>query len=62
MQVPALSVSRRTRKTPFSSRVQASGVKGYTVYNHMLLPTVFESVEAGLPPPEIPCSALGCVL
>jgi len=46
MQVPALSISRRTRQTPFSSRVEAAGVKAYTVYNHMLLPTVFESVEA----------------
>jgi dimethylsulfoniopropionate demethylase len=46
MQVPSLSVSRRTRMTPFSRRVEAAGVKAYTVYNHMLLPTVFESVEA----------------
>ena len=45
MQVPSLSISRRTRKTPFSRRVQEAGVKAYTVYNHMLLPTVFESVE-----------------
>ncbi|MEO0975891.1 MAG: dimethylsulfoniopropionate demethylase, partial [Pseudomonadota bacterium] len=45
MQVPALSISRRTRNTPFSRRVQAAGVKAYTVYNHMLLPTVFNSVE-----------------
>ena len=37
--------SRRVRKTPFSAGVEAAGVKGYTVYNHMLLPTVFESVE-----------------
>jgi dimethylsulfoniopropionate demethylase len=38
--------SRRVRKTPFSEGVEAAGVKGYTVYNHMLLPTFFESVEA----------------
>ncbi|GAB5438529.1 dimethylsulfoniopropionate demethylase [Falsiruegeria mediterranea] len=38
--------SRRVRKTPFSPGVEAAGVKGYTVYNHMLLPTFFESVEA----------------
>ncbi|MEP3891440.1 MAG: dimethylsulfoniopropionate demethylase [Hellea sp.] len=43
---PVLSVSRRTRSTPFTRRVTDAGVKGYTVYNHMLLPTVFESVEA----------------
>lgn len=43
---PVLSISRRTRTTPFTARVEANGVKGYTVYNRMLLPTVFESVEA----------------
>lgn len=41
-----LSLSRRLRRTPFSARVEACGVKAYTVYNHMLLPTVFESPEA----------------
>ncbi len=45
-QPPFLSVSRRTRSTPFTRRVEENGVKAYTVYNHMLLPTVFESVEA----------------
>ncbi|OIQ30194.1 MAG: dimethylsulfoniopropionate demethylase [Alphaproteobacteria bacterium MedPE-SWcel] len=43
---PSISLSRRLRRTPFSDGVEAAGVKGYTVYNHMLLPTVFESVEA----------------
>lgn len=43
---PVLSLSRRTRRTPFTRRVTEAGVKGYTVYNRMLLPTVFESVEA----------------
>jgi dimethylsulfoniopropionate demethylase len=42
---PTLSVSRRTRSTPFTSRVEAAGVKAYTVYNHMLLPTTFRGVE-----------------
>ncbi len=37
--------SRRVRRTPFSEGVEAAGVKAYTVYNHMLLPTVFRSVE-----------------
>lgn len=41
----ALSLSRRLRRTPFSDGVEAAGVRGYTVYNHMLLPTVFRSVE-----------------
>ncbi|MDU8913196.1 dimethylsulfoniopropionate demethylase [Aestuariicoccus sp. MJ-SS9] len=40
-----ISPSRRLRRTPFSEGVEAAGVKGYTVYNHMLLPTVFRSVE-----------------
>lgn len=46
MSNPALSISARTRRTPFSRRVQEAGVKAYTVYNHMLLPSVFESLEA----------------
>lgn len=43
---PILAVSRRTRSTPFTPRVEAAGVQGYTVYNHMLLPTSFRGVEA----------------
>ncbi len=38
-----ISFSRRLRRTPFSKGVEAAGVKGYTVYNRMLLPTVFDS-------------------
>ncbi|MGB5557479.1 MAG: dimethylsulfoniopropionate demethylase, partial [Paracoccaceae bacterium] len=41
-----IAPSRRIRRTPFSDGVEAAGVKGYTVYNHMLLPTVFDSVQA----------------
>ncbi len=41
-----LSISRRTRSTPFTDRVIAAGVKGWTVYNHMLLPTHFGDVAA----------------
>ncbi|MES0827241.1 dimethylsulfoniopropionate demethylase [Ruegeria sp. SCP11] len=44
--MPQISLSRRLRRTPFSDGVEAAGVKGYTVYNRMLLPTVFESPEA----------------
>ena len=40
-----LSASRRLRRTPFSDGVEAAGVKAYTVYNHMLLATVYRSVE-----------------
>ena len=46
MNAPNLSLSRRLRRTPFSSRVEAAGVKAYTVYNRMLLPTVFEDMES----------------
>ena len=41
-----LSHSRRLRQTPFTQGVEAKDVTAYTVYNRMLLPTVFESVEA----------------
>jgi len=40
-----ISPSRRLRDTPFTQGVEAAGVKAYTVYNRMLLPTVFEDVE-----------------
>lgn len=40
-----LSISRRLRRTPFTEGVEAQLVKGYTVYNHMLLPTVFHGLE-----------------
>jgi len=39
-----ISPSRRLRRTPFSDGVEAAGVTGYTVYNRMLLPTVFRSI------------------
>jgi dimethylsulfoniopropionate demethylase len=45
MSPPVLSLSRRIRSTPFSAQVEACGVKAYTVYNSMLLPTVFHSLE-----------------
>jgi len=44
-QTVAISISERLRPTPFHSRVMAAGVKSFTVYNHTLLPTVFESTE-----------------
>ena len=37
--------SRRVRRTPFTERVEAAGLSGYTVYNHMLLATSFASLE-----------------
>ena len=40
-----ISKSRRVRSTPFTSRIEKQGVKNYTVYNHMLLPTTFSSID-----------------
>ncbi len=42
---PEIAISRRLRSTPFTSRVNAAGVKAYTVYNHMLLANNFRGVE-----------------
>ncbi|MGG7645844.1 dimethylsulfoniopropionate demethylase [Rhodovulum sp. YNF3179] len=46
MTAPILATSRRLRRTPFSAGVERAGVKAYTIYNHMLLPCVFDSMEA----------------
>ena len=46
MNSKLLSVARRARSTPYSRRVEEAGAKAYTIYNHMLLPTLFESAEA----------------
>ncbi len=45
MNKPFISLVSRTRRTPFSNKVDAAGVKSYTVYNHMLLATSFRSIE-----------------
>jgi len=45
VQSSLISPSRRLRRTPFSLGVEAAGVKAYTIYNHMLLPTMFRSVQ-----------------
>ena len=45
MHTPGISITRRLRQTPFSKKVFKEGVSNFTVYNHMLLPTVFRSVE-----------------
>ena len=42
---PQLAITRRTRSTPFSSRIEDFGVQAYTIYNHMLLPTRIRGVE-----------------
>lgn len=41
----SLAPSRRTRRSFYTSRVEARGVSAYTVYNHMLLPVCFRSLE-----------------
>lgn len=46
MTVVQLAVVERTRKSPFFDATIAAGVQGFTVYNHMLLPTWFESPQA----------------
>lgn len=40
-----LGKARRVRRTPYYECVEAAGVKAYTVYNRMLLPTLFRSLE-----------------
>ncbi len=37
--------SRRLRSTPYTSRIEKQGVTAYTIYNHMLLPAAFGSLE-----------------
>ena len=55
-----ISPSRRLRPTPFTERVSQAGVSGYTVYNHMLLPSVFRSLEEDYHHLKT-CADLGCV-
>ena len=38
--------SRRLRSTPYTDRIESQGVSSYTVYNHMLLPASFKSLES----------------
>lgn len=38
-----LNMSRRIRRTPYTDRVEAVGVRGYSVVNHMLLPKAFQN-------------------
>ncbi len=37
-----LNMSRRIRRTPYTDRVEAAGVTGFSVVNHMLLPKAFQ--------------------
>ena len=38
MSQSGLNMSRRIRRTPYTDRVEAHGVRGFSVVNHMLLP------------------------
>ena len=44
MNAPVLSLSRRLRKSPFEARSH-QGAKATSVYNHVVLPTAYESLE-----------------
>ena len=44
MQGKILTPTKRIRRTPFSSKIEDK-VKGVTVYNHMILPTIFKDAE-----------------
>ena len=46
VELPYLSLSRRVRATVWHEKLQEQGVKGFTVYNHMLLPTLFDNLAA----------------
>ena len=41
----SIAKSRRLRSSPYTSRIERQGVTAYTVYNHMLLPAAFGSIE-----------------
>ena len=46
MAESGLNMSRRIRRTPYTDRVEAHGVRGFSVVNHMLLPKAYApSVE-----------------
>ena len=46
MAQTGLNMSRRIRRTPYTGRAEAHGVRGYSVVNHMLLPKAYTaSVE-----------------
>ena len=41
----SIAKSRRLRSTPYTTRIEKQGVTAYTIYNHMLLPAAFGSIE-----------------
>ena len=45
MKTYSIAKSRRLRSTPYTSRIEKQGVTAYSIYNHMLLPAAFGSME-----------------
>ena len=45
MDLAYLVPSKRLRRTPFTRKTEAAGVRGYSIYNHMLLPKLYRSIE-----------------
>ena len=45
MSLHRISPSIRVRRTPFTRRVEEAGVQSYSVYNRMLIPGHFRSLE-----------------
>ena len=41
----SIAKSRRLISTPYTSRIEKQGVTAYTIYNHMLLPAAFGTLE-----------------
>lgn len=46
MSIVQFSIVERTRKSPFYESTIAAGAQGFTVYNHMMMPTWYEGGEA----------------
>jgi len=45
MKTFSIAKSRRLRSTPYTARIEKQGVTAYSIYNHMLLPAAFGSIE-----------------
>lgn len=45
MSVTNIAIVQRTRKSPFYDATIRAGAKGFTVYNHMMMPTWYEGPE-----------------
>ncbi len=43
---PTIGIVQRTRKSPYFDATVRAGVKGFSVYNHMLMPIFYDSPQA----------------